>query len=267
VLYVLEANPRASRTVPFVSKATNVQLAKAAALIMMGATIRQLRDEGKLNPTHDGSSAEPTAPIAVKEAVMPFNRFHTTEGHSVDTLLGPEMRSTGEVMGLDAQFGIAFAKSQAGSYGSLPSSGTVFVSVANSDKRHAILPVQMLADMGFTILATTGTAQVLRRNGIDAITVRKRSEGAGPDGEVTVVDLVLNHEVDLVINTPYSGSTSGSTRRDGYGIRSAAVMADIPCVTTIQGLIAVVQGIAAVRKGQVTVRSLQAWGPLMRPGR
>ena len=264
-LYVLEANPRASRTVPFVSKATNVQLAKAAALIMMGSTIQQLRASGILNQGFDGSTPAPSAPVAVKEAVMPFNRFQTSDGRSVDTLLGPEMRSTGEVMGLDSSFGIAFAKSQTASYGSLPTEGTVFVSVANSDKRHAILPVQMLADMGFRILATSGTAHILQRNGIDATLVRKSSEGAGPGGEMTVVDLILDHQVDLVINTPYSGAGSGSIRRDGYQIRSAAVMADIPCVTTIQGLIAVVQGIAAARKGTVTVRSLQNWGPLMRP--
>ncbi|MCL2735615.1 MAG: carbamoyl-phosphate synthase large subunit [Propionibacteriaceae bacterium] len=264
-LYVLEANPRASRTVPFVSKATNVQLAKAAALIMMGATIRDLREQGILNLASDGASVPASAPVAVKEAVMPFNRFQTSEGHSVDTLLGPEMRSTGEVMGLDGSFGIAFAKSQTASYGSLPVAGRVFVSVADSDKRHAILPMQMLADMGFEILATSGTAHVLRRNGIDAQVVRKRSEGTSATGEPTVVDMILNHEVDLVVNTPYSGASSGSTRQDGYGIRSAAVMADIPCVTTVQGLIAAVQGIAAVRKGRITVRSLQDWGPLMRP--
>ncbi|MCL1922440.1 MAG: carbamoyl-phosphate synthase large subunit [Propionibacteriaceae bacterium] len=264
-LYVLEANPRASRTVPFVSKATNVQLAKAAALIMMGSTIADLRTLGMLNPDSDGSTPPETTPVAVKEAVMPFNRFHTTEGQSVDTLLGPEMRSTGEVMGLDSNFGIAFAKSQTASYGSLPTSGRVFVSVANSDKRHAVLPVQMLADMGFEILATTGTSQILSRNGIDVHTVRKRSEGEGPEGEKTVVDLVLSHEVDLVINTPYSGASSGSTRRDGYGIRSAAIMADIPCVTTIQGLIAVVQGISAARKDALSVRPLQQWAEMMRP--
>jgi len=264
-LYVLEANPRASRTIPFVSKATNVPLAKAAALVMAGATIKSLRVDGVLNATGDGSTPAPEAPVAVKEAVMPFNRFQTAEGAMVDNLLGPEMRSTGEVMGLDPSFGIAFAKSQTASYGSLPTSGTVFVSVANADKRHAILPVQMLADMGFAILATTGTADVLQRNGIAVTRVRKRSEGVSDSGEATVVDLILDHKVDLVINTPYSGATSGSTRRDGYGIRSAAVMADIPCVTTIQGLIAVVQGIAATRKDQVTVRPLQEWGPLMRP--
>ena len=265
VLYVLEANPRASRTVPFVSKATNVQLAKAAALVMMGYSIADLRTQGILNREGDGSTPAETSPVAVKEAVMPFNRFHTSEGLSVDTLLGPEMRSTGEVMGLDSNFGIAFAKSQTASYGSLPTSGRVFVSIANSDKRHAILPVQMLFDLGFEILATTGTAMVLQRNGIDARVVRKRSEGLGPDGEMTVVDLVLSQQVDLIINTPYSGASSDSTRRDGYGIRSAAIMADIPCVTTIQGLIAVVQGISAARKGRIAVRPLQDWAPLMRP--
>lgn len=196
---------------------------------------------------------------------MPFNRFQTADGLSVDTLLGPEMRSTGEVMGLDASFGIAYAKSQTASYGSLPVRGRVFVSVTDSDKRHVILPVQILSDMGFEILATAGTADVLDRNGITVQVVRKRSEGAGPAGEQTVVDLILAHQVDLVINTPYSGASSGSIRRDGYGIRSAAIMADIPCVTTVQGLIAVVQGIAAARKGTIAVRSLQRWGPLMRP--
>jgi carbamoyl-phosphate synthase large subunit len=265
VLYVLEANPRASRTIPVVSKATNVALAKAAALIMMGTTIRQLRADGLLRASADGSQPVPTTPVAVKEAVMPFNRFLTADGISVDTRLGPEMRSTGEVMGLDTSFGMAFAKSQTVSYGSLPTGGRVFVSVADSDKRHAILPVQMLADMGFEILATVGTADVLARNGIPASVVRKRSEGVGPLGEKTVVDLVLNHEVDLIINTPYAGSGSGSTRRDGYELRSAAVMADIPCVTTVQGLIAVVQGIAASRKAPATVRTLQEWGEAMRP--
>ncbi|MDR0849521.1 MAG: carbamoyl-phosphate synthase large subunit [Propionibacteriaceae bacterium] len=264
-LYVLEANPRASRTVPFVSKATDTQLAKAAALIMLGASIAELRDSGMLKATGDGSTPAESAPVAVKEAVMPFNRFQTAEGTSVDTLLGPEMRSTGEVMGLDASFGIAFAKSQAASYGPLPLEGSVFVSIADSDKRHTILPMEMLEDMGFALYATTGTAAVLRRNGISASVVRKRHEGAGPTGEPTIVDRVLNHEVDLIINTPHGGSSAGATRRDGYGLRSAAVMADIPCVTTVQGLIAVVQGIAASRKGQVSVRPLQEWAPLMRP--
>ncbi|MGI3785582.1 MAG: carbamoyl-phosphate synthase large subunit, partial [Janthinobacterium lividum] len=162
-LFVLEANPRASRTVPFVSKATNTSLAKAAARVMLGTPIARLRTEGLLRASGDGTDERPGAPMAVKEAVMPFNRFRTVEGTSVDTILGPEMRSTGEVMGLDVGFGTAFAKSQAAAFGSLPTSGTVFVSVANRDKRSIIFPVKRLADLGFKILATAGTASMLRR--------------------------------------------------------------------------------------------------------
>ncbi|MGH3447715.1 MAG: carbamoyl-phosphate synthase large subunit, partial [Nocardioidaceae bacterium] len=165
VLYVLEANPRASRTVPFVSKATATPLAKAAARIMLGSHVGDLRAEGLLPATGDGGERPSTAPVAVKEAVMPFNRFRTVEGQSVDTVLGPEMRSTGEVMGVDATFGTAFAKAQIATAGSLGVSGRVFVSVANADKRHMIFPVKRLADLGFEILATRGTAAVLHRNG------------------------------------------------------------------------------------------------------
>ena len=164
-LYVLEANPRASRTVPFVSKATAVPLAKAAARIMLGATIAQLRDEGLLPAEGDGGELPPDAPIAVKEAVLPFHRFRTREGQGVDPLLGPEMKSTGEVMGFDASFGAAFAKSQAAAYGSLPTSGRVFVSIADRDKRAMVFPVLRLAALGFEVLATAGTADVLRRTG------------------------------------------------------------------------------------------------------
>ena len=161
ILYVLEANPRASRTVPFVSKATDTPLAKAATRISLGTSIAQLRAEGMLRAEGlDGTTTLESAPIAVKEAVMPFNRFRTADGSWVDTLLGPEMKSTGEVMGLDVTFGTAFAKSQAASFGAVPTSGTVFVSMANRDKRHAIFPVKRLADLGFTVLATEGTAQV-----------------------------------------------------------------------------------------------------------
>ncbi|MEO9140010.1 MAG: carbamoyl-phosphate synthase large subunit, partial [Jatrophihabitans sp.] len=168
VLYVLEANPRASRTVPFVSKATAVQLAKAAARLALGATIAQLRVEGMLPAIGDGGDMPDHAPIAVKEAVLPFHRFRTPGGDQVDSILGPEMKSTGEVMGFDAKFGTAFAKSQAAAYGSLPVAGTVFVSIANRDKRAAIFPVKRLFDLGFRIVATAGTAQVLRRNGVEA---------------------------------------------------------------------------------------------------
>ena len=181
VLYVLEANPRASRTVPFVSKATATPLAKAAARVMLGETIADLRAVGLL-PETDGGRLPADAPIAVKEAVMPFNRFKTIDGRNVDTVLGPEMKSTGEVMGFDADFGTAFAKAQAAAYGSLPTTGRIFVSVANRDKRNMIFPIKVLAERGFEILATKGTAEVLRRNGVSVTVVRKHHEGEGPGG-------------------------------------------------------------------------------------
>ena len=259
VLYVLEANPRASRTAPFVSKATGVPLAKAAARVMLGATIAQLRAEGLLPATGDGADLPPTGagpmPVAVKEAVLPFKRFRTVEGRGVDHILGPEMRSTGEVMGIDAAFGTAFAKSQAAAYGGLPTKGAVFVSMANRDKRAMIFPMKRLADLGFQVLATEGTADVLRRNGVEATVVRKHSAGPGPDGEPTVVDRILAGEVDMVVNTP-SGSRA---RADGYEIRSAAISMDRPIITTVQELAAAVQGIEALGRGALDVRSIQDW--------
>ena len=258
-LYVLEANPRASRTVPFVSKATNVPLAKAAARIMLGSSVAGLRSEGLLDPVGDGGCLALSRPVAVKEAVMPFNRFRTPEGSSVDTVLGPEMKSTGEVMGLDADFGQAFAKSQIAINGPLPRSGTVFVSVANRDKRHAILPIKRLADLGFEILATAGTAAVLQRHSIAVTTVRKHSEGTGPDGEPTIVGLIAADRVDLIFNTPQGQTPGGSPRADGYKIRTAAVLREVPCITTVQGLAAAVQAIEADRRGEWSVRSLQEW--------
>jgi carbamoyl-phosphate synthase large subunit len=265
VLYVLEANPRASRTVPFVSKATDTQLAKAATLISVGESIARLRADGVLRPVGmDGTTILDTAPVAVKEAVMPFNRFRTADGSWVDTLLGPEMKSTGEVMGLDVTFGTAFAKSQAASYGNVPTSGTVFVSVANRDKRHAIFPVKRLADFGFQVLATEGTAQVLRRQDVDVTPIRKASQGPGPNGEKTVVQAILDGEVDLIFNTPHGQSKDGSPRKDGWQIRSAAILADVPCVTTVQGLSACVQGIEALQRGTVGVKSLQEWSAATR---
>ncbi|MFL6027351.1 MAG: carbamoyl-phosphate synthase large subunit, partial [Friedmanniella sp.] len=258
-LYVLEANPRASRTVPFVSKATGTQLAKAAARLMLGSSIAELRQEGMLRATGDGSQETSNGPIAVKEAVMPFNRFRTVEGASVDTILGPEMKSTGEVMGLDVGFGTAFAKSQVAAFGPLPTKGTVFVSVANRDKRYVIFPVKRLADLGFEILATAGTASMLRRHDIVVRTVRKYSQGPGPDGEKTVVQAILDGEVDLIFNTPHGLSPDGRPRFDGYEIRTAGVLRNVPCITTVQGLAAAVQGIEAVMAGNVGVRSLQSW--------
>ncbi|MBA2465809.1 MAG: carbamoyl-phosphate synthase large subunit [Nocardioidaceae bacterium] len=259
VLYVLEANPRASRTVPFVSKATATPLASAAARVMLGEKIAELRVAGILPVEGDGGDLPADAPIAVKEAVMPFNRFRTPDGAHVDTVLGPEMKSTGEVMGFDADFGTAFAKAQTAAFGSLPTSGRVFVSMANRDKRSMIFPVKVLADRGFEILATQGTAEVLRRNGVVVTVVRKHFEGPGPDGEPTTVQLIQAGEIDLVVNTPHGASGGGSARVDGYEIRTAAVMANIPCITTVQGLGAAVQGIEALRAGDIGVRSLQDW--------
>ena len=252
ILYVLEANPRASRTVPFVSKATATPLAKAAARIMMGATVAELRAEGMLPATGDGGTLPLNASIAVKEAVLPFNRFR-----GVDIVLGPEMRSTGEVMGIDEFFGVAFAKSQAGAYGELPVKGRAFVSVANRDKRSMIFPVRALADLGFEILATEGTAEVLRRNGVHAKIVRKHSEGRGADGEPTIVQCILDGEVDLIVNTPFGSPGQSGPRLDGYEIRTAAVLRGVPCITTVQGLAAAAAGIQAMVRGDIGVRSLQ----------
>jgi carbamoyl-phosphate synthase large subunit len=257
VLYVLEANPRASRTVPFVSKATGVPLAKAAARIMLGSTVAALRAEGLLQAGGDGGKPPANAPVAVKEAVLPFGRFRDSYGRGVDTVLGPEMRSTGEVMGIDAVFGTAYAKSQAAVYGSLPVRGRAFVSVANRDKRSMIFPVKRLADLGFEIWATEGTAEVLRRNGVRAKIVRKHGDGPGPSGEPTVVTRILEGEVDLIVNTPFGSPGQTGPRLDGYEIRTAAVRRGVVCVTTVSGLSAAVQGIEATIRGEVGVRSLQ----------
>jgi carbamoyl-phosphate synthase large subunit len=235
-----------------VSKATAVPLAKAAARIALGATIGELRAEGLLPRTADGGELPGDAPIAVKEAVLPFHRFRTEGGDQVDSLLGPEMKSTGEVMGFDANFGTAFAKSQAAAYGSLPVKGTVFVSIANRDKRAAIFPVKRLHDLGFRILATVGTAQVLRRNGVEVEVVGKFSDGPG-----NVVERILAGEVDLVLNTPWGAAGNSGPRVDGYEIRTAAVSAGIPCLTTVQAAAAAVQGIVELIRGEVGVRSLQ----------
>ncbi|MGB0962116.1 MAG: carbamoyl-phosphate synthase large subunit [Mycobacterium sp.] len=255
VLYVLEANPRASRTVPFVSKATAVPLAKACARVMLGATIAQLREEGLLARSGDGGTTARDAPVAVKEAVLPFHRFRKADGSQIDSLLGPEMKSTGEVMGIDRDFGSAFAKSQTAAYGSLPTQGTVFVSVANRDKRSLVFPVKRLADLGFRVLATGGTAEMLRRNGIPCGEVRKHFEQpSGADPSLSAVDAIRAGEIDMVINTPYGNS---GPRIDGYEIRSAAVSMNIPCVTTVQGASAAVQGIEAGIRDDIGVMSLQ----------
>jgi len=252
-LYVLEANPRASRTVPFVSKALGVQLAKAASLVMAGRSIDELVAQGML-PERDGTHVPLDAPVAVKEAVLPFKRFRTPEGTVVDSLLGPEMRSTGEVMGIDENFPKAFAKSQDAAYGGLPSGGTAFVSVADHDKRAIVLPALRLSRLGFRLLATQGTAEVLARNGIAAEVVRKHSEGRDREGLTTIVDLINRGEVDVVVNTP-SGS---SARADGAEIRMATVANDKALFTTMSALAAAVASIELTRDG-VTVTSLQEY--------
>ena len=250
VLYVLEANPRASRTVPFVSKALGIPLAKAASRIMVGESIRDLISEGLL-PIQDGSVVPMDAPIAVKEAVLPFKRFRTPAGKVVDSLLGPEMRSTGEVMGMDVNFPIAFAKAQAGAYGGLPSSGTVFISVADRDKRNIILPALRFSQLGFKIVATEGTAEILQRNGIPATIIGKVSAKLGDD---TIVELINRNEVDIVINTP-SGSAA---RADGYEIRASAIAADKPLFTNMAQVSAAVASIDTIREG-FDVCSLQEY--------
>ncbi|WP_336645517.1 carbamoyl-phosphate synthase large subunit [Microbacterium sp. USHLN186] len=252
VLYVIEANPRASRTVPFVSKALGIPMAKAASRLMAGATIAELIDEGML-PAQDGSRVPLGAPVAVKEAVLPFKRFRTHDGKVVDSVLGPEMRSTGEVMGIDRDFPTAFAKSQSAAYGGMPTSGTVFISVADADKREVILPAHRLQQLGFSLVATEGTAEILGRNGIDAQVVAKFSE-TQESGERNIVDLINDGEIDIVVNTP----SGGAARADGYEIRAAAVAADKALFTTMAVLGAAVTGMDATQEG-FRVRSLQEY--------
>jgi carbamoyl-phosphate synthase large subunit len=250
VLYVLEANPRASRTVPFVSKALGITLAKAAALVMAGATIAEVVKAGGL-PLVDGRDLPTGTPISVKEAVLPFKRFATSDGRFVDSLLGPEMRSTGEVMGIDSDFPTAFAKSQAAAGSALPISGTVFVSVADRDKPQALLPVRRLAQLGYRILATSGTAKLLARHGIKAEAVIKHSEAA--TGVRSIVDMITAGEVDVVVNTP----SGANARVDGYEIRAATTAADKPIFTTVAQLSAAIGSFEVVREGRFKVKSLQ----------
>jgi carbamoyl-phosphate synthase large subunit len=245
-VYVLEANPRASRTLPFTSKATGVSLAKIAARVMTGSTLAELRTEGLVPERSVGH--EGIDHVAVKEAVMPFERFP-----GVDTVLGPEMRSTGEVMGIDSNFGAAFAKAEAAAGVRLPLKGTVFISVANRDKRSVIFPAKRLADLGFHLAATGGTARVLRRAGVECEIVPKVS--APQEGVKDVVERISDGEIELVFNTPFGRGA----RSDGYYIRTAAVEAGVPCVTTMAAMAAAVQGIEALIRGEVTVRSLQSY--------
>jgi carbamoyl-phosphate synthase large subunit len=250
ILYVLEANPRASRTVPFVSKATGVALAKAAALISVGKTIGELRISGHL-PLMD-TGLIPQGGIAVKEAVLPWNRFRKPDGSGVESLLGPEMKSTGEVMGIDKTFGAAYAKSQIAAFGPLPTAGAIFISVADRDKRAMVVPASRLIDLGFALVATQGTLEVLAKHGIPARLVPKESEGRS---EESISALIARGEISLVVNTP----VGSGPRRDGWRIRTAAITRGVPCITTIQGFVAAVQGIESRRRGGGVVQSLQEW--------
>ncbi len=233
-LFVIEANPRASRTVPFVSKAIGLPLAKLACRVMLGERIAEL--DLPAAPAECGA-------VCVKEAVLPFSRFA-----GADSLLGPEMRSTGEVMGIAEDFPTAFAKAQAAAGAGLPAGGTVFITVADGDKPAATGIASSLHDLGFQIVATRGTAQALRRMGIKATAINKLNEG--PDN---VVDRIVRGEVDLVINTP----VGTGARSDGYEIRAAAVARGIPCITTISGGMAAARAIIAARRGEPRVVSLQ----------
>ena len=263
-LNVLEANPRASRTVPFVSKATNTQLAKAAALIMTGRTIDELRQTGWLRRTGDGADMWPGMPICVKEAVLPFSRFQAEHGGVVDGVLGPEMRSTGEVMGIDQTFEMAFAKTQLAVYGRWPTNGAAFVSIANRDKRHAIYALKRLSELGFTLWATSGTASMLQMHGLGVHQVRKVSDALPEHAAVPdAVQLITSGRLDLVINTPSGRTTQGRPRLDGNRIRATANALDVPVVTTVQALDAAVAAIAALQDHQMPVRSLQQWGAII----
>ena len=250
-LFVLEANPRASRTVPFVSKATGVALAKAAALISTGKSIPELRSSGVLPPSGDGIAHG----ISVKEAVLPWNRFRRIDGMGVDSVLGPEMRSTGEVMGISHTFGEAYAKSQSAAFGALPKSGSVFLSLSNRDKADALQPARQLHDLGFTLFTTSGTHEFLTAAGVPSNLVRKHSEGSGQDGVRTALEIINSGDVALVINTPLGRGA----RHDGWLIRTAAVQRSIPCITTIAGFKAAVAGISELQHHDFSIESLQEW--------
>ena len=250
-LYVLEANPRASRTVPFVSKATGNPLAKAAALISTGVTIAHLREKGFLPKSGDGVAHG----ISVKEAVLPWNRFRRIDGMGVDSVLGPEMRSTGEVMGIATTFGEAYSKSQSAAFGALPRKGSVFLSLSNRDKLGALEPIRTLHSLGFRIFTTSGTHNFLRENGIYSIQVRKHSEKELHDGRRSALEIINSGEVNLVINTPLGRGT----RQDGWLIRTAAVQRSIPCITTIAGFKAAAAGISELHVKDFSINSLQEW--------
>jgi carbamoyl-phosphate synthase large subunit len=240
--FVLEANPRASRTVPFVAKATGVPVAMVAARVMVGATLSELREEGLLCPPVGGH-------VSVKEAVLPFNRFP-----GVDTLLGPEMRSTGEVMGIGATFGLAFAKSQLAAGNRLPVDGTVFLSLADRDKRAGLAVARSFHELGFELAATSGTAALLESEGLPVSTVVAKVGDTSP-GAVDAVDLIAGGKVQLVVNTP----RGRGPRADGLHIRATALEHQVPCLTTVAAARAAAAGIADWIRHPLSVRSLQEY--------
>ena len=248
-LFVLEANPRASRTVPFVAKATGVALAKAAALISTGKTISELREIGILPKSGDGVANG----VSVKEAVLPWNRFRRVDGTGVDSVLGPEMKSTGEVMGISSNFGMAFAKSQTAAFGPLPKQGAVFISLSERDKDPAWRSARELANLNFKIYATAGTHKFLAEKGIASELVRKNSDQV--NDQLSASEIITKGLVQLVINTPLGRGS----RQDGWLIRSAAVSRGVPCITTIPGFKAAVSGITALQSADFEIKSLQEW--------
>lgn len=250
-LYILEANPRASRTVPFVSKATGVQVAKAAALIASGSTVGELRSSGVLPKDEQGIAHG----ISVKEAVLPWNRFRRIDGQGVDSVLGPEMKSTGEVMGIASSFGAAFAKSQIAAFGPLPKSGSIFISLSDKDKEASLPAVRGLQEMKFTLYATAGTHAFLAKNGVTTELVAKHADKASNADAISAVDLINQNKISLVINTPFGRGAA----RDGRMIRTAAVQRAVSCITTVPGLKAAVEGIRELQKDQLTPRCIQDW--------
>jgi len=254
-VFVIEANPRASRTVPFVAKATGVPLVKVASRVMCGSTLAELRDEGVLVPPAPGPH------VAVKEAVLPWSRFP-----DVDALLGPEMRSTGEVMGIDASFGMAFAKSQLAAGDRMPQSGTVFFSLADRDKRVGLQAAQRFSELGFGIVATSGTADYLRREGVEVaeVVAKLNRDDGDPDGALDGVDLIESGRIDLVVNSP----RGRGPRADGAHLRHAAGSAGIPLLTTAAAALAAANGLAEWTTRDLGVRSLQEYhraGPATDP--
>ena len=250
-LYVIEANPRASRTVPFVSKATGVQVAKAAALIACGKSISDLRSAGLLPSGEIGIGKG----IAVKEAVLPWNRFRRIDGQGVDSVLGPEMKSTGEVMGIAANFGAAFAKSQIAAFGPLPRTGAIFISLSDKDKDAALLSVKELSRLGFELYSTSGTHAFLSKHGINTLEVAKHSEKEVSVEKVSAVDLINEGKISLVINTPFGRGA----QKDGRQIRTAAVQRGVSCITTVAGMKAAVEGIRELQTGKLSAKSIQSW--------